>query len=88
MSLLKKINISLCVYIVGLILFAYCRIDGERDNMLMVIVNILVSIAITIGMIVSIVKIYSNNKLEKKEDCRCYIALNIYYMLIFIALAI
>lgn len=88
MSLLRKINLSLCVYVVGLILFAYCRIGGQRDNMLMVIVNVLISIAITIGMILSIVKIYSHNKLEKKEDCRCYIALNIFYMLIFIALAI
>ena len=79
---------SLCVYIVGLILFAYCRIGGVRDDLFLIIVNVLISIAVTIGMIVAIVKIYTYDKLEKKEDCRCYIALNIYYMLIFISLAI
>lgn len=88
MNLLKKINLSLCVYIVGLILFAYCRIGGLKNNLFIVIVNVLISFAVTIGMVVAIVKIYKYDKLEKKEDCRCYIALNIFYMLIFLALAI
>ncbi|MBQ8166283.1 MAG: hypothetical protein IJZ96_04510 [Lachnospiraceae bacterium] len=88
MNIFKKMNMALCVYIVGLIFLGYCRVGGVRDDLLFIIVNVLITVAVIIGMVMALVKIYTYERFERKQDCRCYIALNIYYMLMFLSLAI
>ena len=68
MNIFKKMNMALCVYIVGLILLGYCRVGGVRDDLLFIIVNVLITVAVIIGMVMALVKIPFGRKRNEKTE--------------------